>query len=156
MTATPEQIALLRGAACVPKTLTVGMGQAAADSYSEAELFSLVWASAIAATPPAYAEALAAVLDGYEAMQEATKVQPAFANGVIVEAAWLDGLEKDAARYRHVRAHNGYNLNNDADCGKWQLSRKQERGEGYYFYEDRLDAQIDADIAALAKLGEKA
>lgn len=69
---TQDHIALLRGAACVPKTGTREMINGAVKQWiSSGHLNAgFDYQAMLAATPPAYAEALAAVLDGHEAMQK--------------------------------------------------------------------------------------
>src|SRR6266404_931156 len=54
----------------------------------------------------------------------------------------LAEARKDAARYRHIRSHAGFNLNNDMQIGNFEVSQKTRNGEATMYYEDALDTAI--------------
>lgn len=161
-----DHIALLRGAACVPKEPSLGMtaagykdlggcvgscGEASPPEYSD---INDCFTAMLAATPPAYAEALAAVLDGYEAMQW----RP-------IETAPKDGTR--ILLYYPASNDLGYDR---TVAGRWDIDRFSSRPKPYWTndLERMLGVRVlrafppshwmplPAAPAALAKPGEKA
>lgn len=126
-----DQIALLRGAVAVPDDTELLKAYSRANKGqqligAERATFLRHVRIALAATPPAYAEALSAVLDGFEAMQADHQLA--------------------LMRARRDQTQHLVELAQDLDLPisviQWL---RAEAGR-----------MIDADFSALAKLGEKA